>query len=79
MIFSPWENSVSHRENIVYGEVLHRRQDGNNKKLNNEFEFIKNLRNLTGYSITDIRESIHNNLPFFAAETTGNEGEEEDS
>jgi len=46
------------------------------EKINNEIEFIKNLRALTGYSIADIREAIDNDFPFFAADTNGNEGEE---
>ena len=41
-----------------------------------EAEFIKNLRALTGYSISDIREALNSKSAFFAAETTGNEGEE---
>lgn len=40
-----------------------------------EAEFIKNLRDLTGYSIADIRDALKNKSAFFAAETTGYEGE----
>jgi hypothetical protein len=45
-------------------------------QLLSELGYIKNLRALTGYSISDIREDLNNKSAFFAADTSGNEGEE---
>ncbi|MBX9702619.1 MAG: hypothetical protein K2X39_00565 [Silvanigrellaceae bacterium] len=45
------------------------------KEIKNELSFIKKLKQLTGKSISDIRNSLNNKKPFYAGMWTGNTSE----
>ncbi|MCE5294574.1 MAG: hypothetical protein LLF94_08185 [Chlamydiales bacterium] len=46
------------------------------EKINDQLAFIRNLRELTGKSISEIRKSLINKTPFFEGEVNGKLGEE---
>lgn len=46
------------------------------EKINDQTAFIRKLRELTGKSISEIRESLVKKTPFFEADVNGMEGEE---